>query len=151
MSNTKQAVFQVGDGKYSFDIMEVVTVEKYIHAENASKCTGSVKGTINLRGDVIPVYSLRKKFVLEEKDPDNDTRLIITNSNGSRVAYEVDNMQGIAALEPEQIIEVPSIVKDKDTSYMKQVVNWNGQLIIQLDPDGILTEEEQKRIRNVIM
>jgi purine-binding chemotaxis protein CheW len=149
MANVKQTVFQIGDEGYSLDIMKVITVEKYIPIEQKAKSPANMKGIIRLRGDVIPVYSLRSKFGLEDKEPGHDTRFIITNANDMKVAYEVDKMQGIVTLEPEQINEVPSIVKNVNTSYMEKVVNIDGRLIIQLDPDGILTEEEQKGMKAI--
>lgn len=151
MASIKQTIFQIGDERYSLDIMKVIIVEKYIPVEQAAKSPMNMKGIIRLRGDIIPVYSLRGKFGLEDKEPGPDTRLVIANSNDMKIAYEVDKMQGIATLEPEQINEVPSIVKCTDTSYLKKVVNIDGRLIIQLDPDGILTEEEQKGMKAIMV
>ncbi|HWT75087.1 MAG TPA: hypothetical protein VN258_10270, partial [Mobilitalea sp.] len=64
--------------------------------------------------------------------------------------YEVDKMQGIVQMEPGQQSEVPSIVKSKDTSYMKSVTNINGHLVILLNHDGLLSEEEQSKIKAII-
>jgi purine-binding chemotaxis protein CheW len=149
MMATKQAVFQLGEDEYGLDIMDVNTVEKYISVEKVANSLKNIKGVIRLRGDVIPVYSLRSKFGLEEKEPDHVTRLIITNSNGSPIAYEVDRMCGIENIEPEQLYEAPSVAKNKDTAYMKQVANLNGRLIILMDHNGILTNEEQDGIKNL--
>jgi purine-binding chemotaxis protein CheW len=109
-----------------------------------------LKGIINLRGDIIPVYSLKRKFGLEEKEADENTRFIITTSNGILIAYEVDKMVEIVQFEQEQLNEVPPIVKNKDTSYMKSVTNVHDRLVIILDHDGILTEEEQSKIKTVV-
>ena len=149
MAATKQAVFQLGEEEYGLDIMEVNTVEKLTGLEKVANSPKNVKGIIRLRGDVIPVYSLRSKFGLEEKEPVHDTRLIITNSNGTLIAYEVDKMRGIENVEQEQLYEVPSVVKSKDTSYMKQVTSLNGQLIILMDHNGILTLEELEGLKNL--
>lgn len=149
MMATKQAVFKLGEEEYGLDIMDVNTVEKYISIEKAANLPKNVKGILRLRGDVIPVYSLRSKFGLEEKEPDHDTRLIITNSNGTPIAYEVDQMRGIENIDPEQLYEVPSIVKSKATSYMKQVTNLNGRLIVLMDHNGILADEEQEALKNL--
>lgn len=149
MMATKQAVFRLGEEEYGLDIMDVNTVEKYISIEKASNLPKNVKGILRLRGDVIPVYSLRSKFGLEEKEPDHDTRLIITNSNGTPIAYEVDQMRGIENIDQEQLYEVPSIVKNKATSYMKQVTNLNGRLIVLMDHNGILADEEQEALKSL--
>ncbi len=146
---TKQAIFQIGDEVYGLNIMDVSTVEKHITTEKAANAPKNVKGIIHLRGEVIPVYSLRSKFGLEEREPDQDTRLITTNSNGMTIAYEVDKMLGIINLEQEQLNEVPPILMSKNTTYVKQITNLEGKLIILLDHDGILCEEEQDDIKKI--
>ncbi|HWT76170.1 MAG TPA: chemotaxis protein CheW, partial [Mobilitalea sp.] len=80
MKNTKQAIFQLGDESYGLDIMEVNTIEKFITVEQVSNSPKNMKGIIRLRGDIIPVYSLRRKFGLEDKEPDDESRYIITTS-----------------------------------------------------------------------
>ncbi len=147
---TKQALFQIGEEVYGLDIMDVSTVEKYIPIENAANKPKNVKGIIRLRGDVLPVYSLRSKFNLEEKEPDQDTRLIITNSNGLMIAYEVDRILGIQSLEPEQLNEVPPIIMSRNTSYLKKITNYGGTLVALMDHEGILSEEELDSLKKIL-
>ncbi len=146
---TKQAIFQIGEDLYGLNIMEVSTVEKYMATEKAANASENVKGIIHLRGEVIPVYSLRSKFGLEDKEPDQDTRLIITKSNDMTIAYEVDKMLGISNLEEEQLYEVPPIVMSRNTTYLKQITNQEGKLILLLDHDGILSQEEQDSLKKM--
>jgi purine-binding chemotaxis protein CheW len=150
MQSTKQAVFLLGKEEFSFDITEVITIEKGITVEPVTGLPVNFKGMMNLRGDLIPVYSLRSKFGLEDIEQSVDTRYIITDSNGIHTAYEVDKMLEIAEIDVNQINEVPSVLKSKDTSYVKSVTNVQGQLVIMLDSDGILNEEELSKMRTVI-
>ena len=150
MQSTKQAVFMLGDKEFGLDIMEVNIIEKFMNIEPVSSFPDTLKGIIKLRGDVIPVYSLRRKFGLGDIQPDDETRFIITTSNDIQIAYEVDKMSEIVQFEENQMYEVPSIIKNKDTSYMKQVTSVDDRLIVILDQNGILTEEEQTKIKTVI-
>ncbi len=150
MQSTKQALFMLGEEEYGLDIMDVNTIEKVITVEPVTKLSDLIKGVINIRGDIIPLYSLRRKFGLEDIDFDADTRYIITTSNGIKMAYEVDKVTEITMIEENQISEVPVILKAEDTSYVKAVANIGGRLVIVLNNDGILTEEEQNKIKAVI-
>lgn len=150
MQGTKQAIFMLGDEEYGFDIMDVKIIEKVIPIEPSAKLPKNLKGIIRLRGDVIPVYSLRKKFGLEDIPADENTRFIITTSNDILIAYEVDRMKEIVQFEAEQVFDVPSIVQSRDTSYMKVVCKVDDRLVIVLNHDGILSEEEQDKIKEVI-
>lgn len=145
-AQTKQVIFALGDEEYGLDIMIVNAIEKYtdiVRVPNGPEC---IKGIINLRGDVIPVYSLRKKFGLEDKGIDENTKLVITKSNNIMMAYEVDAVKEIIEIPDENISETPIIVKGKNTSYIKSIANINGRMIILLDHNGILTEKEQENI-----
>ncbi len=150
MQSTKQAIFMLGEEEYGLDIMNVITIEKPIAIEPVASFSKNLKGIIKLRGDIIPVFSLRRKFGMEEIATNDDTRFIITTSNGLLIAYEVDKMTEILQINENQEIEVPEIVKSLDTSYMKSVVNNNDHLVINLDHDLILTEDEIEKIKKVV-
>jgi len=150
MQSTKQTIFSLGEAEYGFDIMDVNVIEKSTTIEPVANSPKNIKGMMCLRGDTIPVYSLRRKFGLEDLEPNDETRWIIITSNGILIAYEVDKMQEIVSLLPEQINEIPSIVKCKDTSYVKSVTNINGRLIILINHNGILSEEEQNNIKQFL-
>jgi len=146
LAQTKQVIFALGDEEYGLDIMIVNAIEKdtdIVRVPNGPEC---IKGIINLRGDVIPVYSLRKKFGLEEKGIDENTKLVITKTNNIMMAYEVDAVKEIIEIPGESINETPIIVKGKNTSYIESIANINGRMIILLDHNGILTEKEQENI-----
>lgn len=150
MQNTKQAVFMIGEEEYGMNIMDVIIIEKPMTVEPSAKLLKNLRGTIKLRGEIIPLYSLRRKFGLEDTEYSEDTRFVITASNGIRIAYEVDRVTEIVNLDSDQMSEVPEIVKNKDTTYMKAVTNLHDGLVILLDHEGILSEEEQKNIKEVL-
>ena len=150
MQSTKQAIFMLGEEEYGMDIMEVNIIEKYMAIEPVASFSQNLKGIIKLRGDVIPVYSLRRKFGMEDIEPTDDTRFIITTSNGIKMAYEIDKVSEIVQFDEGQVFDVPQIVQGKDTTYMKSVTNIGERLVIILDHDGILSEEEQAKIKAVV-
>ncbi len=145
-AQSKQVIFTLENEEYGLDIMIVNAIEKYtdiVRVPNGPEC---IKGIINLRGEVIPVYSLRKKFGLEEKAIDENTKLVITKSNNIMMAYEVDAVKEIIEIPDESVSETPVIVKSKNTTYIKSIANINGRMIILLDHNGILTDKEQENI-----
>ena len=150
MQSTKQALFMIGENEYGLDIMEVNIIEKVMPVEPVAGFSSALKGMIKLRGDKIPVCSLRRKFCLKEAEQSEDTRFIITTSNGILMAYEVDKMSEIVQFGEDQIFEMPSIIKSGDTSYIKQILNVDDRLVISLDKDNILSEEEENQIKKIL-
>ncbi len=149
-NQTKQVIFTLGDEEFGLDIMIVNAIEKYTELIPIPNAPSYIRGIINLRGDVIPVYSLRRKFGLAEKETDDNTKLIITRSNGIYLAYEVDAVKEILEIPAENISETPAIVKSLETSYIKNVANINGRMVLLLDHNGILSTKEQENIQSLL-
>ena len=147
---TKQVIFKLGNEEYGLDIMLVNAIEKYMDLVRIPNAPSYIRGIINLRGEVIPVYSLRKKLGLSEKDADSNTKLIVTKSQGLLMAYEVDEVKEILEIPSANISETPVIVKSDDTAYIQSVANINGRMLILLDHNGIISTSEKKHIEKLI-
>lgn len=150
-SQVKQVIFKLGSEEYGLDIMLVNAIEKYTSVVPIPNAPSYIKGIINLRGDVIPVYSLRKKFGLLEKGMDENTMLIVTKSRGILMAYEVDQVDEILEISSDNISETPFIVRGETTSYIDSVANINGRMVILLNHDGILSVAEKESIETYVL
>ena len=103
---------------------------------------------MNLRGNVIPVYNLRRKFNM----PDNNTtdiQYIIVSTNNNLLALEVDAVDEIHNVEDENVHVVPSIVSSVDTRYFDRVLKTNRGLIITIDIDKLLSDDEVQQINQM--
>jgi purine-binding chemotaxis protein CheW len=146
----KHAVFVLGEEEYGMDIMNINIIEKSITIEPEAALSGNFLGKVNLRGDVIPVYSLRRRLGLKDAEYTDETRFMITSSNGKLVAYEVDMVVEIVELEEEQLFAVPTIAYNANNQFMKNIINYNGRLVVIFDPDKIMTEQEQALVSKVL-
>jgi purine-binding chemotaxis protein CheW len=145
----KQAVFQLNGEEYGLDILDISTVEQDMDIKKMTNSPSNVKGKINLRGKDIPVYSLRRKFGIEDKKQDTDTRHLIINVQGMDIAFEVDQVMGILDLDPSVIYDVPPVVKSHNTSYIKSVAKVSDGLILLLDSRHLVEDEEMKALQTV--
>ena len=149
MEATKQVIFKLGEEEYGFDIMLVNAIETYTGVVPVPNAPENILGILNLRGDVIPVFSLRAKFGLP-KQASNESQLIVTKTKGMLVGFQVDSVHEIAEIQGKQISEVPLIVKSERTSYANAVANINGRMVILLDHDGILSDTEHHSITTLV-
>lgn len=147
--NTKHAVFQLNEEDYGLDISEVNTVEKDVKLVKMENSPKNIKGKINLRGEDIPVLSLRRKFNFPDKEADNETRYLITNINGKNIALEVDQVKGIQDIDQSDVYEVPQVVKSNNTSYLKSIAKIDGDLILLLDNSKLLDTEEVQALEKI--
>ena len=106
-----------------------------------------IKGIVNLRSEVIPVYSLKKKFGLVDNGVSENT--IIIDTKNVKLALEVDEVVEIGDIEPENIVPMPEIALNAQTQYMPRVANVDGNLIILLDVTELLSEEEEAVVKQM--
>ena len=150
MENTKQVIFKLGNEEFGIGILDVKGIEKYMDIVPIPNAPSYIEGIINLRGDVIPVYSLRSKFNLPKKSVDDNTKLIVTKSKDVMMAFEVDSVNEIVEIPGPSIHEAPTIIRSESTTYINYVADVNKRLVVLLNLDGILSEAERGTIEKIV-
>ncbi len=146
---TKQVIFKLGEEEYGMDIMLVNAIENYTGVVPIPNAPAYILGILNLRGEVIPVYSLRKKFGMPETSATESTQLLITRADGTAIGYKVDSVSEIMEVEESEVQGIPIIVKNVDTRYALGVANKKNRMIVLLDNANILSEQESEMVRRV--
>ncbi|KSV60625.1 chemotaxis protein CheW [Acetivibrio ethanolgignens] len=149
---TKRVVFFYLDRYvYGLDVEATKGIEKMLDFIPVPSSLPHIKGLLNLRGEVIPVYSLRTKLGLLPKQPDSETQLIIGGlKNGVMLAMEVDRMREIIEVDDKEFTAVPALIQNQNTGYISKVVHLKDTLAIMIDLEGMLTEEEKRNIQKFI-
>lgn len=144
----KPIVFRVGNELYGVDIRTVNAIEKDQMVVRVPNATNNIRGIINLRGEIIPVYSLRQRFNLPAAPV--ETKLIIANLPDMKLALEVDEVEEIDDLTSDQIREFPAIAKNSDTRCFTAVANTKGKLILIINILDLLSEEEEENAKQLM-
>lgn len=147
--STKQAVFQINGEDYGLDIEQINTIEKDLDIVKMANSPKNIKGKVNLRGNEIPVYSLKGKFGIPNENVDNNTRYLITNSGDLQIAIEVDSVKGIKDFDQSDLFDVPEVIKSSDTSYLKSIACMDGELVLLLDSNKLLDSDERKALETL--
>ena len=147
---TQQIIFRVNEGEYGLDVSQVNAIETLSDVVPVPNAASHILGIMNLRGDVLPVYSLRTKFGLQEVPVDEQTKVIITKSNDVTIAFKVDEVREIIECDNAKLTDFPSIARSQDTAYVDRVANHNGRLILLLDQDKLLKEGEAEAISQLV-
>lgn len=132
MAESSQISFMIDNQNYGIDIMSVRAIER---CDNISPVIGApnfIKGVLNLRGELIPVYSIRSKFALPDKPYDNNTMLILVKLEELSVAIIVDSVVGIINVMEKQVRSRPEILSDVSTDFVGHVAELDNKKIILL-------------------
>lgn len=143
MAALQQVVFKIDKEEYGLDIMKVNGIEKYQEVVKIPNSPEYVDGIINLRGEVLPVFSLRRKFNLPAKEVDDETKIIVAYTNDMKVGFVVDAVAEIINIEEENIEKTPKILVGVNRKYIKSVAKVEHRMIILLDIDLLVSDEEK--------
>ena len=130
--------FMLGEEEYGIDILSVNEILKMSKITRVPKSSEYVKGVINLRGNVIPVLNIRKKFKNEDKNPDENTRIIILTVDENKFGIIVDKVTEVIRISAADI-EEPNLIDSVDKKYVEGVGKYNNRLLILLKLEQILT------------
>lgn len=135
-------VVHLGNEQYGIDIKYIDNIVRMQRITRVPKAQSYFKGVINLRGEVLPVMSMRLKFGLDDDEITNKTRIIIIKlDNQSTVGILVDQVKEVVTMEAEDIEKVQSNNETK-SSYLYGVGKHNGELISLLNMLNVIDEDE---------
>lgn len=138
--------FRLGNEEFSLDILKVQEIIRHMDLTRVPRTPEFVDGVINLRGRVIPVLDLRKRFGLPEDQNTNETRIIVVDVDNTTVGLKVDAVSEVLRLPADTVEPPPSIVTGTETDYIKGVGKLDGRLLILLDVAKILNRSERESL-----
>lgn len=138
---TQYIVIQVGDEQYGIDIKFVENIVRMQSITRVPNVQNFFKGVINLRGEVVPVMSLRRKLKLDDDEITNKTRIIIIKLEANApVGVIVDEVKEVVTIENSSIDSVSRSSKKDEQSFINGIGKTNGGLISLLDLNTVVTE-----------
>ena len=142
--------FRLGKEEFSMDILKVQEIIRHMALTRVPRSPDFIDGVINLRGRVIPVLDLRKRFGLPEGEKTNETRIIVVDVDNRTVGLKVDAVSEVLRLPADTVEPPPSLVTGVESDYIRGVGKLDKRLIILLDVAKILTCTEKDALGNVL-
>lgn len=146
----RDIIFLVGKDEYGLDVQGVTAIEPMMDIVPVPNAPGCVLGLMNLRGEVIPVYSLRKRFGMEEFTDTTKNKLIVARYDGKSIALKVDEVMEMQDFGDGDISDTPVIAKSARTTYVRAVANKQGKLVLLLEPSGMYEGDEEAQMDEVL-
>ncbi|WP_100330931.1 chemotaxis protein CheW [Bacillus xiapuensis] len=136
-SAIKVIAFQLLDKEYAFPVHQVKSIEKLMHITRVPGTVPFIKGVINLRGVVMPVIDLRKRFNLPSEEYSESTRIIIASLEDMEIGLVVDSANDVLDIPSEIIEPQPDVVGSVETDYITGVAKLDKRLLILLSLEKV--------------
>jgi purine-binding chemotaxis protein CheW len=142
-------IFELSGEHFGVDITRVESIIKMQPISQLPHVPGFVEGVTNLRGKVLPVIDLRKRFGLPPQQADKNSRIIVVNLNQREVGMIVDEVSEVLTV-PEGAVEpAPAIATTVDSSFITGIAKIEERLVILLDLTQVLSTQEQNTIETI--
>ena len=143
--------FMLADEEYGVEVLKVREIIRMPTITKMPNVPHHVEGIINLRGKVIPIISMRRRFSLMESENSNQTRIIIMDVCGSLTGFIVDAVSEVIRIHRSEIQPPPSMVLSGGISqeFITGVFNHAERLLIIMDIDRMFSEDERESIATI--
>ncbi len=141
-------IFALAKEAYGVDISTVHEIIRMQTITKVPRAPDFVEGVINLRGKVIPVVDMRKRFGLTVSQQTNDSRIVVVDISNHEVGMVVDAVTEVLRI-PVASVEPPSaVITTSDSTYLLGIAKLEDRLIILLDLEQVLSISEKTKLAN---
>jgi purine-binding chemotaxis protein CheW len=135
-------VFELGEERYGLDIATVYEIIRHQPVTAVPQAPSFVEGVINLRGRIIPVVDLRRRFGMMQGELTKASRIVVCEAAGTRVGLVVDGVSEVLMVSADAIEQTPEVASGYDTQYLKGIAKLGERLVILLDLAGLFGEAD---------
>ena len=141
--------FTLDEGHYALDLSSVERIIQAVEITLLPEAPDIILGIINIKGKIIPVVNIRRRFRLSEKDIEPTNRLIIAHTLKRTVALVVDVVLGVIETPEDRVVKADTVLPGMD--YVQGVVKMEDGMILIHDLNKFLSLEEEKTLDTAII
>ncbi|MDX2115029.1 MAG: chemotaxis protein CheW [Planctomycetota bacterium] len=125
--------FVVGSEEFAIPILSVQEINRMMQITRVPQSPPFVEGVINLRGKIIPVVDLRKRFGISAAESSTDNRIIVVEVKGRVIGFTVDRVNEVLRINADIVEPPPPMVCGIDSEYVQGVGKLEDRLLILLE------------------
>ena len=139
-------VFELSAESFGVNIAVVESIIKMQPITRMPHAPSFVEGITNLRGKILPVIDLRKRFGLPSREADQNSRIIVVSVDRTEVGMIVDGVSEVLTVSEQSVETAPPITATIDSTFIIGIAKLDKRLVILLDLDRILSSQEQETL-----
>ena len=141
--------FQLGDELYGVNIMDVKEIVRLQNVRVIPNAPYYVEGIINLRGEIIPIIDLHKRFriqAIEKEEMDFEGGFIILNIEKNKIGIIIDKVARVVVVKAEDVKEPPQMLTGIGSEYIEGVIREDNGYLIMLNIRKYLTQKNYRKL-----
>ncbi len=142
----KYLTFVLAHEEYGLEILKVREINGLMPITPVPRTPEVVRGVINLRGKVIPVIDLRRKFGMPAAEATEQTCIIVVDDGRIEMGIIVDKLTEVLHIDNHDIQDAPSFAVNVDTAFILGMGKANGRVTILLDISRVLTTDDMAEV-----
>jgi purine-binding chemotaxis protein CheW len=141
--------FRIGRETFGLPISIVREIVRVPEITSVPNAPDYIEGVINLRGRIIPVVDLRKRFGDRSFERDKKNRIVVVELQSRAIGLIVHSASEVLRIRPSEIDEPHNVFKEGELNYITGIGKLNGRLVILLDLNKILERGELNHLEEV--
>lgn len=149
-SEVQLVVFELASESFGVDIAkvrEIIVMQEIVRVPRSPRL---VEGIINLRGQVIPVVDLVKRFRLTSPRDENKQRIVVVDWEGMTVGLKVDAVSEVLRLDRELITPPSPVLLNANLEYLEGIARLGERLVVLLNLQRVLSHKDSQEIASMM-
>lgn len=138
---TLHVTFRVGNAEYALDASDVLHLESFTEATHVPGAPSFVAGLVQVRGKLVPVVDLRKRFGLEPAARTLDSRVIVVKIGTRTAGLLVDSAREVVRLDESTFEPPPELIDEQASGFVKALATQAQRLLLVVDVPRLIGEE----------
>ncbi len=145
----KYVTFFLGMEEYGLPILAVREIIGMVEITPIPQTPTFVRGVVNLRGNVIPIIDLRRKFSMELGEESRENCIIVVRAHGADTGVVVDRMSEVSHVEGSEIQEPPPVGAEVNTDFILGIDKSGGKVRLLLDIERVISSHELVNLQDI--
>lgn len=146
----KYLTFSLAGEEYGIEILKVHEIIGMMPVTRVPRTPQIIRGVINLRGKVIPIVDLRRKFELSEAADGGETCIIVVQVHNIQTGLVVDSVSEVIDIPADDVEDAPAFGDDVSTEYLLGLAKSNGRVKMLLDIERVLESGDVKGMQAAV-
>lgn len=140
-ANKQFLTFRIDKEEYGVELMSIREIKGWSSTTKLPNSPSFMKGVINLRGIVIPIFDLKNRFNMGETNPTEKNVVIIIAIGDRMIGVLVDAVSDILTVQQDQVKTAPQVESGIDQDFIDGLISTNDKMVVILNAEKIFDEQ----------